>query len=233
MQVGEGKKSAKETRPEIISNLSLYGLHNRLFVINKFYTDTYIMEGITVLEQDEHQNITKKIVAAKGEYKDGLWTFYQSITYEFNPNGSMRHDPRYLEVEVMAITESPQDFTSQGQKLEYMNIMQLDNYIWRLSKSGATAITRKATTALYQRFTSPLTNLIIILLGIPFALMMGRRASGLSSMGVSLAMGFMYFVLDAIFIALGNGGYLMPGLAASLSHLIALTFSAILIAKLP
>lgn len=232
-QMEEGTKKEKAKKHEIFYNLSMYGAHNRLFFINKFSLATNTLEGITILEHDEHQNLTKKIVANKGIYADKFWTFYQCITYNFDPNGQIVDEPVYFEEELMVIPESPQDFISQRQRLDFMNIAQLDDYIWKLSKSGATTIIRNLKVDLYQRFTSPFANLIIILLGVPFSLMIRKRATGLSSIGLSIMAGFLYYVLDAICIALGKGGAFTPLLAASLSHIIIFTFSLYLISQLP
>lgn len=232
VQLESGKKS-KDKKQEIITNLAIYGLKNRLFFVNKFNSETNTMGGITILEHDEKQNITKKIVANKGVYADGLWKFYQCITYNFDLNGQVIQEPQFLEEEVMAIPESPDDFMRQRQRPELMTIAQLQDYIWRLSKSGATTVIRNFKIDLYQRFTAPFTNLVIILLGIPFALRIKRRATGISSIGISILVGFFYYVLDAVSIALGKGGILPPVLSATSSHIILLTYSLYLINRLP
>ena len=225
------RETGKEN--EIINNLSMYGLKNRLFFVNKFSLAANTMEGIVILEHDEHQNITKKIVANKGVYSEGLWRFYQNITYEFDENGQIKGEPQYLEEEIMSIPESPREFLNQRQRPDFMNISGLNNYIWKLSKSGATTVIRNLKVELYQRFTGPLASIIIILLGIPFSLMMKKRATGLSSVGISIMVGFLYYVVNAISIALGKSGMLMPFLATALSPLLALLFSLYLISTLP
>jgi len=230
-QMEEGKKNEK--KPEAIDNLTMYGLKNRLFFINKFYLATNTMEGIIILEHDEHQNITKKIVANKGIYKDNLWRFYRCITYNFDQNGQILQEPEYFEEEIMVIPETPQDFINQRQRPDFMTIAQLDDYIWKLSRSGASTVIRNLKLDIYQRFTSPFTSMVIILLGIPFSLMMRKRATGLSSIGFSIIVGFLYYILDAISIAFGRGGILTPILAASLSHIVVLLFSLHLINSLP
>ena len=232
VQMEEGSKK-KEKKQEVIDNLTMYGLKNRLFFVNKFYPAENTMEGITILEHDELQNITKKIVANKGIYADNLWKFYQCITYKFDVNGHILQEPQYFEEEIMAIPETPHDFISQRQRPDYMTIMQLDDYIWKLSKSGASTVIRNLKLDLYQRFTSPFTSAVIIFLGIPFSLMLRRRATGLSSIGVSIIVGFLYYILDAVSIALGRGGVLAPVLAASLSHILVFLFSLHLINRLP
>ena len=191
------------------------------------------MERIIVLEHDEHQNITKKIVANKGVFRDGVWRFYQSITYNFDQSGQIREEPQYLDEEIMVIPEGPQDFINQRQHPEYMGIAEMDEYIWKLSRSGATSMIRGLKVDYYQRFTAPFGCLIIILLGIPFSLIMRRRATGLSSIGIAILVAFLYFIVNAVSIALGKGGVLFPVLAASLSHIIAAASSLYFIYKLP
>ena len=83
-EMESGTKRAQEKEQEVISNLSMYGLKNRLFFVNKFSPATGTMDNIVILEHDERQNIIKKMVANKGVYKDGFWRFYQSITYNFD-----------------------------------------------------------------------------------------------------------------------------------------------------
>ena len=232
-QIEEGVKIKRDKKQEVINNLSMYGLKNRLFFINKFYPGTNTMLGITILEHDKQQNLIKKIIANKGVYEDRLWKFYHSITYDFDLNGQIIEEPLYLEEEIMTIPEGPKDFLAQRQRPESMTIAQLDTYIWKFSKSGATGVIRNLKVDYYQKFTSPFTSLIIILLGIPFSLMMHRRATALSSIGISIMVGFLYYILDAICIAIGRGGVLPPFLAASLSHVTGLIFSLYLINSLP
>ncbi len=229
----DSKRDPRKKENETITNLSVYGLKNRLFFINKFSPKTNTMEGITILEHDEHQNVTKKIVANRGVFENGLWKFYNCISYTFDQNGQIKSEPQFLDEEIMPITEKPKDFITNRQSTEFMTISELDKYIWKLSKSGATSVVRRLKVELYQRFTMPLTSIVIILLGIPFALKMKRRATGISSLGLSIMMGFLYYVTNAISIAFGVSGILMPFLAASLSHILALMFSVYMISKLP
>ena len=232
-QMESGTKKMKEKESEVLNNLCMFGLRNRLFFINKFSPATNTMEGIIILEHDEKQNITKKIVANKGVYKEGLWRFYQSITYNFDENGQIIEEPQYLAEEVMIIPETPREFLTQRQRPDFMTIAQIDDYIWKLSKSGAVTVIRNLKVDLYQRFTMPFTSLIIILLGIPFALRMKKRATWLSSIGLSLMMGFLYYVLNAVSIAFGKAGILTPIFSASLSHTIAFLAAAYFIRTTP
>jgi lipopolysaccharide export system permease protein len=227
-------KAARDKKAqEVIKDFTVYGLRNRLFYINRFYPGQNTMIGITVLEHNEKQDLTKKIVAGKGVYKDGLWRFYQIISDTYDDDGRIVEEHAYLDEEVMPITETPADFLNQRQHPDYMNISQLKDYIWRLSKSGATTVIRSLTIDLYQRFTAPFTSLMIVMLSIPFSLKMKKRSTGLSSLGLALMVGFLYYILNAISIALGKAGILFPLLCASLTHALALIYSIYLIKELP
>jgi lipopolysaccharide export system permease protein len=232
-RIENDRQKRQDKKQDVVYNLSMYGLKNRLFFVNKFILSTNTIEGITILEHDNHQNLIKKIVANKGLFNDGLWTFYQNFTYNYDQNGQILDEPQYAQEEIMDIPEKPRDFLTQRQRPDFMNIVQLEDYIWKLSRSGATTVIRNLNVDLYQRFTSPFTSIIIILLGIPFALMVKKRATGLSSIGLSIMVGFLYYVLNAISIALGKAGILTPLLAASLSHILGLIVSLLMINALP
>lgn len=232
-QMENKAKKGPLNEKETINNLSMYGLRNSLFFVNKFSPYAKTMEGIIILEHDEHQNIIKKVVANKGVYKDNRWIFYQCITYDFDINGQVKNEPRYSDEEIMYISETPEEFLAQRQRPDVMNISQLNDYILKLSESGATTVVRNLKVDLYQRYTAPLISLIIILLGIPFSLTIKKRAAGISSLGISIILAFLYYILNAISIALGKSGALTPVIAVSLSHILALLLSLYLILKLP
>lgn len=232
-RIGVDAKAMQEKEKEAVKNLSMYGLKNRLFFINRFIIATNTMEGIVVLEHNQQQSLTRKIVAGKGVYQDGLWRFYQVITYDFDANGQIKEEPRYAEEEIMPISETPREFLNQRKNPEFMNISQLSNYIWRLSKSGASTVLINLKVDLYQRYMMPITSLIMVLIGVPFSLRMKKRATSLSAMGLAMTVGFLYYVLNAISIALGKSGVLAPFLAASLSHLVVFLISLYFIISSP
>lgn len=228
-----GGKKIQLKGQEVFNNVSMYGMNNRLFFVNKFSVSTNTMEGIIILEQDEKQDITKKIVASKGIYTEGYWRFYQCITYNFDRNGQILDEPVYREEELMTIPETPREFLTQRQHPDYMNINQLKEYIWKLSNSGATTVIRNLKVDLYNRYTSAITVIIIILIGIPSALRMKKRATGLSSLGLAIVMGFLYYVLSAVSTAMGKAGVFVPILAATFPHIIFLLIALYLIDTLP
>nr|MBP7163588.1 LptF/LptG family permease [Candidatus Omnitrophota bacterium] len=72
-----------------------------------------------------------------------------------------------------------------------------------------------------QKYSFPLTNIIIVLVALPLPLSTGRRrAQTFSSLGIAIAIGFLYYVTNAVGLALGKGGIFPPLLAAWLAPVI-------------
>lgn len=199
---------------EILKNLAIYGFKNRQFFINTFNIKNNELEGLTVLEHDSKQNVISKIFANKVSYKDGSWVTEQCFIYNFGEYNHLR-DYRYLEHHKLDIEEKPQDFLRQSQKISYMNSKDLFDYITKLSTSGADTALKNLCIDLYQKLVSPFTCLIMIFIGLPCAMAIRRKAVGFSSIGISILVALLYYVLQAISIALGKNG-VFPALASVL-----------------
>jgi len=203
-------------KQEKIKNLTFYGLKNRLYFIDTFDADINELKGITIIEYDQQQNMQKKIVAWKGTWTGIAWKFYQcQITTFGNSDISSPLKIKVYKEKLMDIKESPEDFLKQRLNVSAMNIRQLKSYIDRFSKSGATKALNNMRVDLHQKIAYPFGTFVIVLIGLPFALMIrGRKGSTFASLGVALVLGFLYYVTNAVALALGKGGLLPPILSA-------------------
>jgi len=121
----------------------------------------------------------------------------------------------------MDIKETPEDFLKQRLSVESMNIKDLSSYISKFSESGAVRALNNLRVDFHQKIAYPFGSFVIILVGLPFAMMIkGRRRSTFASVGIALGIGFLYYVLNAVCLALGKGGLFPPLLAAWASPLL-------------
>jgi len=68
---------------------------------------------------------------------------------------------------------------------------------------------------LHQKIAYPFGNFVIVLIGLPFALMIRNRKGGaFVAIGVALVLGFLYYVTNAVALAFGKSGLLSPILSA-------------------
>ena len=221
----ESKKQAR------IKNLTFYGLKNRLYFIDSFDPNTFDLEGITIIGQDASQNMQEKIVALKGKWTGLAWKFYQChITTLDTAVPGASENLHYEEEKLMDIKETPQDFMRQRLDVTSMNIRQLHDYIVRFSNSGAKKALNNLRVDLHQKIAFPSRNIIIMLVGLPLVLMTGRRkAITFTSIGIAIAIGFFYYVIEAVGLAFGKGGYFAPVISAWIAPVIFLAAAIYLI----
>lgn len=220
------RKESIKGNKEAIHNLTFYGLNNRLYFIDTFNPNDNSLEGITILQQDKNQNLSAKIVALKGAWLKDRWKFQQCQIFYFDLSGQMNDKVEYFEEKIMDISETPEEFLRQRIQVSSMNIRQLKEYIYRFSDSGATTILNNLRVDLHQRIAYPFSNLIIMFVGMPFALMTKRRKGmTFTTLGICVCIGFFYYVINAIGLALGKGGIFTPVLSAWLAN-IAFSFLA-------
>jgi len=202
----------------MIEDLTFYGLKNRLYFIDSFNPNSYEMEGINIIEYDPQQNVKKKIVSRKGIWTGIAWKFFQCHITDFTERISGPTKTRIYSEKMMDIKEGPKDFLQQRLNVDAMNIKQLSDYIDRFANSGATGALNRLRVDLHQKFAFPMGNIVVILLGLPFALMTGRRkAQTFTSLAIACMIGFLYYVVNAVGLALGKGGFIPPFFSAWLA----------------
>ena len=234
-EIKEEKFQAKGTQPKIkeFKNLSIYGLDNRLFHFSRFIYGQNKIEGITILEQDQNQNLLSKIVAAEGYWQKNGWLFKKCLIYRFDELNQLKGVPEYYPEKLMNLPETPNDLLRQSHDITFMNLAQLSDYILRLSKGGATAALRNFEVDFQNKISFPFTSLIIIFIGIPFSLYIRSRVTMFGSLGICIAITFLYFVTNAVSLALGKAGLIAPALSAWLTHIIFGLAALVLINNLP
>ena len=217
----------------MINNLTFYGLKNRLYFIDVFDPNTFDISGITIIGHDQDQNLTEKIIASKGTWTEIAWKFFGCQITNFDTNKpNVPGDIKTYPEKLMDIKETPQDFLKQRLDVEAMNIRQPNEYIHRFSDSGAIRAINERKVDLYQKMALPFRNIIIVLVGLPFALMTQRRkAMTFTSIGIAIVIGFLYYVIDAVGLALGKGGAVAPFVAAWLAPTIFLGIAVYLIKR--
>ena len=203
-------------KKQAINDLTFYGLKNRLFYIDKFNPIDFSLHGITIIGHDENQQIKEKVVALNGKWTGIAWKFYRLRITSFTiPGDASTESVRYYDDKLMDIKETPQDFLRQRLDVSSMNIKQLYQYIKRFARSGAQKALNNLRVDLHQKIAFPFSNLVILFVGLPLALMTSRRkALTFTSLGIAIGVGFIFYVLNAVGLAFGKGGLLPPIISA-------------------
>lgn len=137
------------------------------------------------------------------------------------PNGqesTTLAEPSVFKEIVLDIEEKPDDFLRLEDRADFMNYRQLKNYIRRLSGAGGMTA-RKLKVDLYYKISFPFISFIIMLIGIPFALV-SRRGGALFGVGICLGISLSYYGVSAVSLALGKGGILPSFISAWLANIL-------------
>jgi len=113
------------TKQSLITNLTFYGMQNRLYFIDSFDPATNTLTGITIIGFDNDQNLKEKIVALEGTWTGIVWKFRQCNITPFKPADEGPTRILVYDEKLMDIKETPQDFIKQQQSVNYMNIREL------------------------------------------------------------------------------------------------------------
>jgi lipopolysaccharide export LptBFGC system permease protein LptF len=195
----------------------MFGQHgtgepDHIFYYQFFDRDDNAFVNLSVFEFDPSTfALSRRIFASRVVWDDqtGSWRFLNGWIRNIHGN-----DSQYTEfgsTGFSEIREDPGYFKKENVQSQEMNFQQLGAYIRDLRQSGFD--TMRLRVALWHKLAYPLIAIVMAVLAIPFALSMGRRGS-LTGIAVAISIALAFWVVDALFEAMGNVNYLPAALAA-------------------
>lgn len=168
------------------------------------------IRGITFYELSKGFAATRRVRARLASWKDGAWVTPEATVWVFKDKGIVS---KSVETDfVLPGPGGPMELASVESGHSNMGFFELSRYIRDLEEDGYD--TRKYRIDLYGKLTFPLVNLIMVLVGVPFALKTGRHSGIAAGVGLSVLIAFSYWVIFAITKSLGANGILPPFFSA-------------------
>lgn len=183
------------------------------------------LKEISLLTITEKRDLPiRRIDACSARWDGQVWHLSDGVIRRFDEKGEEASLTRFKLIKGV-ISETPDEIwkilTSKKIRSEDMTIPELTDYIRLLKDSGG--ILRGRLTDLYLKFSLPLANLVIAVLGITLVFSLGHKGRGkISGFGIALIVSFLYWGMTAVGQALGHAGTLPPALAAWITNLLAL-----------
>ncbi|NOZ42089.1 MAG: LPS export ABC transporter permease LptG [Alphaproteobacteria bacterium] len=166
-----------------------------------------LLDKVTQYIRDKNLHVTFLIKADFAVYRDGKWTMFE--VKKFNVK-TLKVTP--LENLVWQTNIPPERFMTQALKPDQVTLQHLRTAIAQLKSEGHD--TSAFETMLYQKFVGPLSTLLMPLLAGLAAFGLHRGGNLFGRIASTLALGFGFFVINNLFIALGEYGALPPIIAA-------------------
>jgi lipopolysaccharide export system permease protein len=201
----------KEEQSSFFKNQKIwYHSDHRVFNIQLLDPKKKILSGFTLYQFDDHFRCVQRIDAREVRWMDGKWRFYDGAMRQFDEGGGIQVTP-FEELEY-PINESWESFQTIERKSREMSYSELQAYVEKIQSAGYDAT--RYLVDLYAKYSYPLLNVIMVLIGIPFALKTGRSGGVAMSIGISVMIGFAYGVTFYIFLSFGKSGVLSPLLSS-------------------
>ena len=210
------REKRKNSPQKVISNVAVYGTGNRIVFARSYDPEKKLLTDVIIHEHDRSENLTSKTTAQRGIWTGSGWKFYKVITWRIDNTGRILSDPSFYAEKMIPLKERPRDFAYNDWHSEYMSYKDLKAYINNFKGTGAKVV-KNLTVDLYYKVSFCMISMIIILIGAPFALIT-TRGGVLIGVGMSIAIGLLYYAFIAISIAFGKAGMLPPIVAAWLGN---------------
>jgi LPS export ABC transporter permease LptG len=194
----------------------VFGSARRLYGYRVYSPTRHRLDGVSVLDLSPSRlSLQRWIEAERARVVKGQWIFQEGWIREFHEGSETYEEFRQL---VLPLQEGPELFGRREQLLtgtsrlpDQTSFLDLWNQIRDLRAAGY--YVDELSVGLYEKIAYPLTPLVMVLLGLPFAFRIGPRGS-LYGIGVALILVITYWAVFALFQSLGMDGRLNPLLAA-------------------
>ncbi len=209
-------------------NIILHGSNRQIYKIKVFNGEDNSMREVFIDTFTKESILKSRLYAKRAIWKNGQWIFYEGVWRAFDKSGKNIIKTEKFDTKSLFTGEIPQDFAKTEKKSSEMNYKKLQEHIKKLENNGFTANREKVD--LHMKLAFPFANLIILLLGVPFALFTrhSRKAIGI---GIAILISFIYWGLMEIGHALGNNGVLYPWVSAWIVNITFFILAGILILK--
>jgi LPS export ABC transporter permease LptG len=190
----------------------IFGEGARIFNYEFFDPDRNLFGGLSVFEIDPQTfQLRRRIFATRAGWDQATqqWHLEDGWVRDFRGAAVASYAP-FVHTAMPEFTELPAYFKREVKQFHQMSWRELRNYIAELQQAGFDVA--RLNVQLHRKLAFPLVLPIIMLLGIPFAFVVGARGA-ISGLALAVAIGIVYWATSALFEALGAVGQLPPFLA--------------------
>lgn len=196
-------------------NLVIYLPPNGRMTVGRLDAAHNMMEQIVIDYYDENFNLTNQVLARESLWQDAKWLMHGGLERFYK--GNSWHEKKFDFMPVI-LSFSPQDFIIIRRRPEQMTTKEYIQYIHQLETMGIPA--EKDKIQFHLRWSSVFSHIVVMLIGIPFAIGMGARHGKIISFSFALIFAFIYWGFQAVGQSLGESRIVSPMFAAWIGNFI-------------
>jgi lipopolysaccharide export system permease protein len=180
-----------------------------------FDTKKNILQGLVIYPLNRDFSLKGLIETPLARWNGNHWETGEGTEWVFLPGGQIIQRKAATS---LPIQETPEDFRPLTRKPEEFSFFDLKNQIKDLRGKGID--TTEYEVDLQVKLALPLISPLMVFLAIPFALKQGRKGGIALSFGLTMLIGFGYWVVLSFCVSLAHSGALQPWIAAWFPHLV-------------
>lgn len=222
-------KGRKRDDTDIYKNINHIGENQYKYIVNSYNPFKKELYGVNIDDFSKNLKLKKQIYARKACFLDtGKWKFYHGLIRTFQNDENFTEEP--FKEKIIYLNEEPDSFiTNTHIKIDQYTIKNLKKYIKNLNQNSIN--TNGLLTELYNKYTFPFSNFVIILIGIASTIL-NKKNNKMISFGIGLFMTFIFWGTMTFFITLGKTEKLNPIVAAFSTNILYSIISLIFIKHL-
>jgi LPS export ABC transporter permease LptF/LPS export ABC transporter permease LptG len=191
----------------------IFGQTNHIYHYRLFDPDENTFAQLSVFEFDEETfHLKRRIYATRAFWESPIngWVLINGWVRDLEGDRVTGYMP-FSVATFREFQEEPGYFKKEVKPSAQMSALELRAYVNELAQSGFDVA--RLLVQFYRKFSFPVIAFVVTLIGIPFALTMGRKGA-ISGIALSIAIALTYWSLSSLFEAMGNLHQLPPLVAA-------------------
>lgn len=206
----------KQDRATVFRLNNIWFRSNNLLLKAKVFDPTQVvLKGVTVWEVSAAMEPIRRMDAEQAVYTQAGWQLKKAKIRSFSGGNNQVELVEQLPVPLKLKVE---DLRLLDNSADNLSFRELRDYATSLQSGGYKA--DRYLTMMHAKLSSPFSALVMVVLGIPFALKTGRTAGVAKGIGIGVALGFAFFVVNAVVQSYGRSGVVPPLAAAWGANLI-------------
>ena len=192
---------------------------NSIVHIEQAIPQSSSLQGVTIFDLDENFQLAYRTDAGSAHFKNNEWQFKNLVQRKFNPETGEMLSSTQSRNKTIPLDKTPEDFQQADPHEWELDMFELNRLAKKMQEEGYDAT--RYLVNMHSHIAAPFACIVMVLLGIPFALQRGRNSSLALGIVISVLVGVVYFILHSVAMAFGYSGILPPILATWSANILA------------
>lgn len=199
---------------------------NSFYSVDIFDSRDNTLHSLSRFDVDDNFEIRRRTNAPQVKWINPLlgWNMQNVTEFIFDQDGTPL--PKKYKTLPLPITDKPEDFFDAKTDPDTMGFRELLRFTKKQREAGLSVSHYYAD--MYAKFSFPLVSFIVALVSLPFALKPARSGSMASSLLAGLTIGFSYYAVHSLSLAMGRAEIWPPLMAAWMANIILLSVGIVL-----